>query len=603
MKVINALGTISDFWKHFSKRRKKQIIFLFVITVASGLSEAVSIGLVVPFLAVMAAPETLSTNSIAHSWVSIFEKVNCILGLGPVKAQPDTRNFIHLFALLFIAAALFTGTIRLALLWLSTRIAGAIGTDLGLEAFRRTLYQPYSVHVSRNSSNLISSMTSKISMTTRTFNSWLTLISSIVMIIFILGTLLLVSYKITVFVGGVIGVAYSLSALVSNQKLVANSLVLSREHNLMVKFLQEGLGAIRDILLDGTQSFYSKLYLKSDRLYRRAYAKINIIGNSPRYIMETVGMTIFAVLALVLSKEPDGLALALPTLGALALGVQRLLPCLQQGYQAWSTILGYQESNQEVATLLNQPLPRWASQPQPPPLCFTNKIRFDNVKFNYFEKGPCVLGGISFTINKGSRIGFVGATGSGKSTCMDLLMGLLEPTEGRILVDGAPLGHEKLRAWQKNIAHVPQAIYLSDSTLAENIAFGVPVEKIDMARVRAAARQAQIADFIESSPQGYQALVGERGIRLSGGQRQRIGIARALYKQAQVLVFDEATSALDHETEDAVMRSINSLSSDLTILVVSHRMRSLRNCSHVLCLRDTKAKMIPSEKLLQTPSA
>jgi len=417
IQLVNALGTLRDFWRRLSIRRRKQIVYLLVASVVSGFSEAISLSLVVPFLAVMAAPETLLTNPIAHSVILLFEKADWHLGMESAKAQPDARRFLSLFAFFFIAAALLTGTLRLGLLWMSTRLAGAIGTDLGSEAFRRTLYQPYSVHVSRNSSDLISNLTSKISMTTRTFGSWLTLISSCVMITFLLGALLLVNYQVTVFTGAVIGATYVLIALLSNRKLTSNSRVLSREHNLMVKFLQEGLGGIRDILLDGTQSFYSKLYVKADSLYRDAYAKINIIGSSPRYIMDTIGMVIFAVLALLLSKGPNGLTLALPTLGALALGVQRLLPALQQGYQAWSTILGYQESNQEVVKLLNQPLPSWASQSQPISINFNIKICFDNVKFSYFDKGPYVLDGASFTINKGSRVGFVGTTGSGKSTC------------------------------------------------------------------------------------------------------------------------------------------------------------------------------------------
>jgi ATP-binding cassette subfamily B protein len=272
----------------------------------------------------------------------------------------------------------------------------------------------------------------------------------------------------------------------------------------------------------------------------------------------------------------------------MALGVQRLLPAIQQGYQAWSTIFAYQKSNEEVVALLKQPLPIWATTHNPVALRFSNRICFSNVKFRYSEKSPWVFDKLSFTILKGSRVGIVGRTGSGKSTCLDLLMGLLEPTIGEITIDGQALASKNVRAWQRNIAHVPQSIYLSDCTLAENIAFGIPPEKIDIDRIREAARQAQIADFIESSPKSYQALVGERGIHLSGGQRQRIGVARALYKQAQVLVFDEATSSLDHETESAVMNSINSLSADLTILIITHRTSTLKNCDQIIDLDSLK---------------
>jgi ATP-binding cassette subfamily B protein len=301
--------------------------------------------------------------------------------------------------------------------------------------------------------------------------------------------------------------------------------------------------------------------------------------------MESIGMVLFAVLALWMTRGHQGMVTAFPVLGALALGAQRLLPALQQGYAAWSGMLGAQDSTKEVLELLDQPLPPEASQPLPAPLPFKKMIQFESVKFSYISEGPWVLENLSFNISKGARVGFIGKTGSGKSTCLDLLMGLLEPSSGRITVDGIVLDRRNHRSWQRNIAHVPQSIYLTDASVAENIAFGVPSEKIDMKRVKEAARQAHIVDFIESSPQGYQALVGERGIRLSGGQRQRIGIARALYKQATVLVFDEATSALDNETEQAVMEAIEDLSTDLTILIIAHRLTTIKNCAKIIELK------------------
>jgi ATP-binding cassette subfamily B protein len=204
------------------------------------------------------------------------------------------------------------------------------------------------------------------------------------------------------------------------------------------------------------------------------------------------------------------------------------------------------------------------------------------VRFRYTNDDPWVLDNFNLVIAKGTRVGFVGSTGSGKSTMLDLLMGLLMPTEGVLLVDGQTISGNRLRAWQRSIAHVPQSIYLADTTLAENIAFGVPPDTIDLDRVQQAARQAQIADFIESSPEGYQAYVGERGIRLSGGQRQRIGIARALYKQASVLVLDEATSALDNATEQSVIDAIEMLNRDLTILLIAHRLTTVRRCDTIV---------------------
>lgn len=216
------------------------------------------------------------------------------------------------------------------------------------------------------------------------------------------------------------------------------------------------------------------------------------------------------------------------------------------------------------------------------------------MNFRYENQLPIVLKDINLNIKKGSRIGFIGSTGGGKSTLIDIIMGLLSPSGGTLEIDGQVITSSNNRAWQDHIAHVPQTIFLADSTIEENIAFGIPREMIDSSRVRAAAQQAQIAETIEAWPSQYQTIVGERGVRLSGGQRQRIGIARALYKQADVIVFDEATSALDYETEEAVIQSIKGLSENLTLIIVAHRLTTLKYCSQIVELQDGSIKRICS---------
>ena len=237
------------------------------------------------------------------------------------------------------------------------------------------------------------------------------------------------------------------------------------------------------------------------------------------------------------------------------------MPALQQIYRGWASLKGYGAAISAVLEIISQPLQSLVTVTEPLPL--QKDIRLEGVYFGYEPDQAGVLRGLNLEIRRGERIGLIGSTGCGKSTTVDLLMGLLQPTHGRLLVDGAdlhdPSHPERLSAWRAAIAHVPQNIYLADSSIAENIAFGVPREKIDLTRVKQAALQAQIASFIESSSEGYETFVGERGIRLSGGQRQRIGIARALYKNAQVLVLDEATSALDVDTEKALMTAVNQL--------------------------------------------
>jgi ABC-type multidrug transport system fused ATPase/permease subunit len=379
------------------------------------------------------------------------------------------------------------------------------------------------------------------------------------------------------------GISYGLVTWLTSHSLNRNSRHIAHEQTQVIKALQEGLGGIRDVLLDGTQSTYCRIYRKADYSLKRAVAGNQFIGGSPRSAMEALGITLIAVLTYGLSNQPGGIAAALPTLGALALGTQRLLPALQQIFSAWSGIVGNKASLADTNELLDQPLSPELLRTDIAPRHLQVSMHFDNVRFRYSSEGPWVLNSLNLTIQKGSRVGFVGSTGSGKSTTLDLLMGLLYPTEGEFLVDGQPMiGGKSTRAWQQTIAHVPQSIFLADSTIAENIAFGVPPEAIDRERLERAAQRAQIADFIEMQPEGYNALVGEHGIRLSGGQRQRIGIARALYKQASVLVFDEATSALDNETEQSVMRSIEGLGQDLTILIIAHRLTTVQHCDLIV---------------------
>ena len=238
--------------------------------------------------------------------------------------------------------------------------------------------------------------------------------------------------------------------------------------------------------------------------------------------------------------------------------------------------------------MLKYPMPRLVDDVHP--LLLKEGISLTGVCFRYDQNEKEVLKGLNLTIRRGERIGLIGGTGSGKSTTADLIMGLLVPTNGRVLVDGVDLhdqAHpERLTAWRAAIAHVPQSIYLADSSVAENIAFGIPLDQIDLDRVKQAAQQAQISNFIESNPEGYFSFVGERGIRLSGGQRQRIGIARALYKQALVLVFDEATSALDNTTEAAVMAAVEGFSKDLTIVMIAHRLSTVQSCDRVIQLEQ-----------------
>ena len=316
--------------------------------------------------------------------------------------------------------------------------------------------------------------------------------------------------------------------------------------------------------------------------------------------METLGIILIAYFAYTVTQESDGVTEIIPLLGVFAIAAQRLLPIMQQAYSSWSAILGNHASLLDTLDLLDQKLPNFVKNLNNSPLKFEQEISLNQLFFRYNEKAPWVIQNLELKIDKGSKIGFVGTTGSGKSTLLDIIMGLLSPTTGFLKIDGVPITPENQRFWHSHIAHVPQTIFLSDGTIEENIAFGVPKKLIDHDRVVQSARKAQIAHNIDSWSNRYQTIVGERGIRLSGGQRQRIGIARALYKEADVIILDEATSALDNETEEAIMSAIDKLSPHITVLIIAHRISTLRNCSHIVKLNHGRIESVCSYSDLVT---
>ena len=578
-------------WGHLRRRRRRQFVLLLFLMLVAAFADVVTLGAVLPFIGVLTSPDTVWGNALVQRFSDLF-------------GITSPEGLILPFTLLFAGAAIFAGIARMLLLWTETRLAYSTAADLGIEVYRRTLYQPYSTHVARNTGEIIAGVFKVNVVVAGALVPVPRLLSSVVLVVSITAALIFVDPVVAVI--GLLGSvgAYAAITWLSRGRLNRNSQRIAIEQTQLVKALQEGLGGIRDVLLHGTQQVFSDMFGRADAPMRRAQGDNVFIGISPRFLLESLAMVLIAGLAYFMSLRQGGVAVALPVLAALALGAQRLLPALQQVFASWASLVGSRASVLDVVELLDQPIPESALGPAPAPLEFSDGIGFEAVRFRYSDDGPWVLDGVDLTIQKGSRVGFVGSTGSGKSTTLDLLMGLLDPTEGRVVVDGAPIGGDRLRSWQRAIAHVPQFIYLADTTWVENVAFGVDPESIDEDRVREAARQAHIADFIESDPEGYNARIGERGVKLSGGQRQRIGIARALYKDATVLVLDEATSALDNTTEQLVMDSIDALDRDLTILIVAHRLTTVQRCDTIVELEGARvvAQGTYDELFEQSPS-
>lgn len=579
---------IRALYRHISARRKQQFRRLLCLTVLASFAEIISLGAVVPFIAVVTQPDEIFTYPFMTELAAMFNII-------------ESAELVAPISILFVFSAVSAGGLRVAVLNFSIRLSNKTGADLSTDMFRRTLFQPYSVHIARSSSEILSGVTQKVSTAINVLTAMITVITNFILFLSILIALILVDPFIAVGAISAFGLLYLLITLFTRKVLKTNSSIIAQQQSSLVRSSQEGLGAIRDILIDKSQENYSIAYSQRVRDLQYAVGTNQFITLAPRYVMEGLALVMIGLFTFVVSDDAAMINTAMPTLAALALGAQRLLPVLQQLYGNFSLVSGSRQSLVDVVALLDQPIPDIVDTKDTHSILFEKILKLEGVSFKYTADGPCIFSDLRLNIEKGTMIGLVGETGSGKSTVIDLIMGLLDPSEGIVSVDGVALSEATKDSWQKNIAHVPQHIFLADSSIAENIAFGVSVEEIDYERVARAGKQAQMSSFVAALPEGYSTIVGERGVKFSGGQRQRIGIARALYKQASVLILDEATSALDSHTERLVIEAINGLSSNLTVIMIAHRISTLRKCDKIIeFTQSSGGKVVSFESLIDS---
>jgi ATP-binding cassette, subfamily B, bacterial PglK len=580
---ISVWSALRQIYARLSPQRRQAFYGVVLLLLLGAFAELVSIAAILPFLSLLADPERMQQ-------LPVLPEIFAALGA-------ETRQE-QLFAAtgLFAATAIIAAAIRLQLAWTSQGFVFRVGHEIGVDIQRRILNQPYSYHIAHNSSEIVSSLEKVQVLVFAVLLQLMIAATSLVIAAFIIATLVYIDPFVAAVSALSFGLIYAMVSLLTRRRVRAASATIGATYAKRVQMIQESLGGIRDIIIDHSQSVYLNEYQQLDARFTRAKAWTAFIGTAPRFVVESLGMITLAVIALVIADREGGLAAALPVLGAVALGAQRLLPLVQQVYQGWSAWAANRHVTGDVLYLLDLPVSQeQADGGRASPLPFREQIRIEDVTFFYPGRDEPALHHVSLVIPRGSRVALIGQTGSGKSTLTDLLMGLLEPSSGRICIDGEPLTGQARRGWQRSIAHVPQSIFLADTSIARNIAFGVPAGEIDQDRVVLAARKAQLHEVIEALPQGYQTMIGERGVRLSGGQRQRLGIARAVYKAAPVLVLDEATSALDDATEAAVTRALQDLSdSGLTIIMVAHRLSTIAECDIVVRLDKGRVSVVGS---------
>lgn len=558
-------------WSCVEIKFKKDLIYLLILLGLNSIFEVVSIGAIFPFLALMVDPKSIFINDILLIHLGISQE-----------------NITFIFSLIFLMLVLVSAIFKIALIKSSGKFAFNVGSYLSLELFKISLHQPYEYYLNSNSSNIINIISSKIdSIIYYVILPIFTLMSGVLTAILILGALLYINPVAASCMFLVFGSMYILVVWLVKAKLSRGSQKISSESRFIVKLLQESMGGIRDILLDRSQKMYLSNFKLAQGELRGAQQQSYLIGLLPRNILELLGMIVITLIAYFYSLNEGGILLVLPLLGVMALSAQRMLPMLQQIFWSWSSIRSHQSALEDVVGILGfKNLDGYQDFSKNLIFKKFEKVELKNISFSYAEDSKVIFNNLNFTMHSGDIVGIIGKSGSGKSTLLDLLVGLVVPTSGHIAINGEVMNKNFYGEWQKKIAHVPQAVFLSDCSIAENIAFGLSTSSIDMAAVREAAKRAHIDEYIESLPNQYHTIVGERGMKLSGGQRQRIGIARALYKKANILIFDEATSALDVKTERQIIDLILNLASEVTVLIVSHHESTLIYCDHIYELVD-----------------
>ena len=569
-KNKNLIYSLVTLWSVISRKCKLQFIQLSFLILLGGLSEVMTLGAIIPFLAILINPQD-SLNIPLVYWVVDFFNFDILNG--------NYAGLMIIFSLVIVVANI----VRYLLAFITVKFIYSLGHELSSTIYKNVLYESYAIHINRNSSEIIGGL-SKVENFLWLVLTTLNALSGGVLILFITTTLIFINPLLTILIILGLSISYILFSLIFKDKLKANSRVISRNKNLEVKAVQEGMGSIRDILLDNTQKVFLGDFIKLDKQMRNAQTSNEIISPAPRYLIEVICILFIVFFAYLSINQNVKGSSVIVTISVLAVGLQRLIPLGQQVYYGWTRYNGNKEVFYDVVGLIS----KYENEDNilNEDISFNNKIEFKKVSFRYQKNLPLIIENLTFKIKKGSKVGIIGSTGSGKSTVVDLLMGLLSPSEGIISIDGKVLEKKYITSWKKNIAHVPQDVFLLDSSFKENIAFGKHYDEIDIDRVKWASKKAQISDFIENSSKGFDTLLGENGVALSGGQKQRIAIARALYKKSSVLIFDEATSALDVQTEKSVVSSIELLDDNLTTITIAHRLTSVLNCDWVYQLKN-----------------
>lgn len=571
---------IDFLWKNSSKRDRRKFSIVVLATFISSLLEIVSIGMVIPVISILINPEKVFAKN-------VFDFLNTYLGL------TDKGQIVTYFILFFVFVIIFSALFRIFTIRLSANFSFSFGAFISGKVYANILRRDFAEHKNINSSEDISKIITKITVVIQSLIFPVVMLGSAVFMFFVIFlTFSLVNVWLTLSLSIGLCFIYLMITIMFKKNLKENSIVISARQDQQIKNVQESISMIRDIIIDNTHSYYEGKYLDIENSLRERQASNIYVAQAPRFLIEAISivflMFFFYVAVFLLNLiEKD---MVLPTFITVAVALQKILPIAQQAYRSWANIEGNKQSLYDVMTVIE-------SKSKSIPLCsgigkFDKDIVFNNISYKYPGETKNVLEKISLKITKGERIGIIGETGSGKSTLIDVLMGLLSPSDGQFLVDGCEVNRANVAGWYKKISHVPQSVPIIDADLQANITFGSEQGSPDENRIQEVIDACCLSGMFDSSTEVKSKTLGENGKKISGGQRQRVGIARCLYKRADVIVLDEATSALDSQTEDIIMNNLYSLDYSPTIIMIAHRVSTLRHCDMIIKINDGKIEKI-----------
>jgi ABC-type multidrug transport system fused ATPase/permease subunit len=562
-------------------QERKRAGLLLIMIIIMALLDMVGVASILPFMAVLTNPILIETNVI----------LNTMFQTSKIFGVETNQEFIYALGVVVFLLLIISLSFKALTTYAQVRFVQMREYSIGKCLIEGYLRQPYSWFLSRHSADLGASILSEVQeLITNSITPLMELFSKGMVAIALIILLFIADPKLALIVSISLGSIYFFIFSFVRNYLNRTGKERLKNNQLRFTVISEAFGAIKEIKVGGLEETYIKSFSNSAQVFAKTQSSSKIISQLPRFILEAAGFGGILLIILYIIAQTGSFNNALPIVSLYVFAGYRLMPTLQQIYASLTRIAFFGPSLDKLHNDLKNLKPFDKNQHQGV-LSLNKIIALKNIHYNYPNSSITSLNKINLTIHAKTSVGLVGPTGSGKTTIVDIILGLLEPQKGTLEIDGKVITNQNLKSWQRSIGYVPQHIYLSDDTVAANIAFGIEPRNINQEAVEKSAKISNLHNFIiDELPKQYQTTIGERGVKLSGGQRQRIGIARALYHNPQVLILDEATSALDNQTEKVVMDAINNLGKDITIIVIAHRLNTIKKCDKIFILEKGQLK-------------